>query len=185
MKPLADFYTCRRAHVTARRPTARRATWPSAPTRSTDANPRAARIDVTRMAAENPERYRQRQREYVESGKKAIANRKSHLKRKYGLSLEQYDAMLAAQGGVCAICHQPRPEERTLHVDHDHATGRSAGCCASPATTRSVTSATRPSSFHAAADYLDRDDDLTRRAAARGGARLGLTTGRRPLRHRR
>jgi Recombination endonuclease VII len=27
--------------------------------------------------------------------------------------------MLAAQGGVCAVCEKPDPE----HVDHDHETG--------------------------------------------------------------
>ena len=67
------------------------------------------------------------QREYAESGKKKISDRKSHLKRKYGLTLEEYDAMLEAQGGVCAICGEPRPEERTLHVDHDHETGAIRG----------------------------------------------------------
>lgn len=38
----------------------------------------------------------------------------------YGLTLEQYDAMLVAQNGQCAICskHMDKP-----HVDHCHATG--------------------------------------------------------------
>jgi hypothetical protein len=35
--------------------------------------------------------------------------------------------MLEAQCGVCAICKEPRPEERTLHVDHDHETGEIRG----------------------------------------------------------
>lgn len=40
-----------------------------------------------------------------------------------------YDAMLAAQGGVCAICGRPetRPapngQPSRLHVDHNHSTG--------------------------------------------------------------
>ncbi|MFN2503529.1 MAG: endonuclease VII domain-containing protein, partial [Acidimicrobiales bacterium] len=41
-----------------------------------------------------------------------------HLKRKYGLSLEEYDAMLADQGGGCAICQRSADP-----VDHDHGTG--------------------------------------------------------------
>ncbi len=41
-------------------------------------------------------------------------------KRLYGLSREDYDALLARQGGVCAVCR--RPSDR-MHVDHDHA------CC--------------------------------------------------------
>lgn len=45
---------------------------------------------------------------------------------KYRLSLEAYKAMLAEQGGACAICRVPSPTDvRTsrFHVDHDHA------CC--------------------------------------------------------
>jgi hypothetical protein len=46
------------------------------------------------------------------------------LQRTYGITLAQYDDMLDAQGGRCAIC--PRPAESMptrLHVDHDHKTG--------------------------------------------------------------
>lgn len=32
-----------------------------------------------------------------------------------------YEAMLTAQGGGCAICHRP-PKTRRLHIDHDHKT---------------------------------------------------------------
>lgn len=38
----------------------------------------------------------------------------------------EYDARLAAQGGVCAICGNP-PKSRRLHVDHDHRTGTVRG----------------------------------------------------------
>ena len=38
------------------------------------------------------------------------------------MTLEQYDALLSAQGGVCAICSRP-PTKQFLAVDHDHA------CC--------------------------------------------------------
>lgn len=44
-----------------------------------------------------------------------------HLKKIYGLTLEQYDAMLRRQGGVCAICRKPPVlGEKPLAVDHDH-----------------------------------------------------------------
>jgi recombination endonuclease VII len=39
---------------------------------------------------------------------------------------DEYDAMLAAQGGVCAICGNA-PKTRRLHVDHDHRTGAVRG----------------------------------------------------------
>lgn len=42
--------------------------------------------------------------------------------RTYGLAPGQYDQMLEAQGGVCAIC-QKVPRTKFLSVDHDHDTG--------------------------------------------------------------
>lgn len=47
------------------------------------------------------------------------------LKKLYGISLEEYKAMLSKQKGKCAICRKP-PKGR-LHVDHDHKTGRVRG----------------------------------------------------------
>ena len=48
------------------------------------------------------------------------------LRRKYGISQAEYDAMLRAQGGGCAICGNASPESRHKFfcVDHDHRTGR-------------------------------------------------------------
>ena len=43
--------------------------------------------------------------------------------RLYGVSRERYEQMVAEQNGVCAICGGP-PGERSLNVDHDHATGQ-------------------------------------------------------------
>jgi hypothetical protein len=42
----------------------------------------------------------------------------------YGITGEEYEAILKAQGGVCYICEQP-PRSKRLAVDHDHdKTGR-------------------------------------------------------------
>jgi hypothetical protein len=46
-------------------------------------------------------------------------SRADKLKQLYGLSTHDYDAMLRAQNGVCAICK--RQSESKLCVDHDHA----------------------------------------------------------------
>jgi hypothetical protein len=51
--------------------------------------------------------------------------------RRWGITPEQYDAMLAAQDGGCAICAEP-PGTENLHIDHDHACcpgQRSCGKC--------------------------------------------------------
>ncbi|MGY2066358.1 endonuclease VII domain-containing protein [Blastococcus sp. SYSU DS0619] len=42
-----------------------------------------------------------------------------HLTRRYGITAAEADVMLAAQGGLCALCRRAPAE----HVDHDHATG--------------------------------------------------------------
>jgi hypothetical protein len=47
-----------------------------------------------------------------------------HALKQYGLTIEQYDAMYAEQGGVCAICEEPQFERFRLAVDHDHTTGQ-------------------------------------------------------------
>ena len=58
-----------------------------------------------------------------------LSRRKQRLRR-YGLTIEQYDAMLADQQGLCALCGKPpsNPDgigvAGRLHVDHDHETGR-------------------------------------------------------------
>lgn len=49
------------------------------------------------------------------------------LRRRYGISVEQYDAAVEAQNGVCAICYQPCRTTQRLCVDHDHQTGTVRG----------------------------------------------------------
>lgn len=41
----------------------------------------------------------------------------------YDLTPDEYDALLARQGGVCAICRTRPPTD----IDHDHATGQVRG----------------------------------------------------------
>jgi len=53
-----------------------------------------------------------------------------HRLRRYGLTLERYDEILASQGGGCAICGEQCATGRQLAVDHDH------GCCAVPPSDR-------------------------------------------------
>src|ERR1700722_3335227 len=46
--------------------------------------------------------------------------RNEKLKHRYGITLKQYEAMLEAQEGLCAICKIKA--SRVLHVDHCHKT---------------------------------------------------------------
>jgi hypothetical protein len=91
------------------------------------ANPEANRRRVREWQRENPQRVAAWQAEYRALGKKSISDRKSHLKRKYSLTIDDYDEMLAKQGGGCAICGRPPRPDISLHVDHDHETGRIRG----------------------------------------------------------
>lgn len=53
--------------------------------------------------------------------------REIHLRNKFGLTPEEYDDILEAQGGVCALCAYPPTPGISLHVDHDHGTGEILG----------------------------------------------------------
>jgi len=53
-------------------------------------------------------------------------NRSAYLRKRYGLTLADYEAMEAAQGGVCALCAKP-PVGGFLRVDHCHRSGRVRG----------------------------------------------------------
>lgn len=52
-----------------------------------------------------------------------------HRMKKYGISQDQYEALLFLQGGVCAICKKPEmnPRFSCLSVDHDHRTNKVRG----------------------------------------------------------
>ena len=57
---------------------------------------------------------------------RTLRGQDAHLRRKFGITLETYTAMLESQGGVCDICGSP-PTTRSLAVDHDHETGAVRG----------------------------------------------------------
>lgn len=96
-----------------------------------DAHPEEVKIIQRRYSRKryqlNSEQEKQRVREYDQANKDKVATRlrDRHLKRRYGLSQEDYDLILAEQNGRCAICGSEDPFDRwgKFHVDHDHLTG--------------------------------------------------------------
>lgn len=52
-----------------------------------------------------------------------VQMRTSTLPRRYGITIEQYEEIKEAQGGVCYICQVATGATKALAVDHDHA------CC--------------------------------------------------------
>lgn len=78
--------------------------------------------------------------------------------RRYGLTVEDYEAMLAAQGGRCAICREA-PDSRRRHdlaVDHCHETELVRGLLCHRCNVGLGHFNDRPNLLRAAAEYLDR-----------------------------
>lgn len=46
------------------------------------------------------------------------------LRRLYGITLAQYNEMLAEQKHLCALCGEVPDTDRRMHVDHNHVTGK-------------------------------------------------------------
>jgi hypothetical protein len=136
-------------------------------------NPQANRDRVKRWQEENYDRYRARQRAYKQLPERKLAEREYHLKKKYGITLADYDELLEVQGGVCAICGEARPEDRALHVDHDHETGEVRGLLCFRCNNALGDLREEYELFQRAANYLDRDAELTDLARARVKALVG------------
>jgi hypothetical protein len=65
-------------------------------------------------------------------------HRSNQLKRRYGISLVDYETMLFSQNGACAICKSESPNKRSAKhfmVDHDHETGSVRGLLCHPCNT--------------------------------------------------
>lgn len=76
--------------------------------------------------AERREDSRKYRAAHPEERRRSASN--VQLRRRYGISLADYDEMFTAQGGLCAICRRPESKEfkgvvTRLAVDHDHRTG--------------------------------------------------------------
>ena len=58
-----------------------------------------------------------------------VRNQRKRTLAKFGVDVEQYDAAMARQKGVCAICERPCRDTngKELAIDHDHATQRFRG----------------------------------------------------------
>lgn len=68
---------------------------------------------------------------------RSVEARRANLWQAYKITVEEYDAKLAAQGGVCAICHEGPKHFKAgkllpLCVDHDHKTGQNRDLLCGP-----------------------------------------------------
>lgn len=114
-----------------------------------------------RVKASDPKAYLRRGARYTRETRArrspehaAALERRGRLKR-YGLTVEQFDAMLLAQGNVCGICRQPK-DERQWHIDHDHETQEVRGILCSNCNTALGLFKDDPARLAQAIEYLMR-----------------------------
>jgi hypothetical protein len=88
--------------------------------------------DNRRYYRNNTEKINVTKRRYSERNRDKM--RGYSLKFKYGMTIEDYNAMFERQSGVCAICKQPETARHSsgngvlsLAVDHCHRTGEIRG----------------------------------------------------------
>ncbi len=85
---------------------------------------------------ENPEKQKEKNNKqkinrqiFYNSDKGIQSSRKAHLKRCFGITLEEYNEMLEKQNHVCGICgnYETCYRNKVLSVDHSHDTGHIRG----------------------------------------------------------
>ena len=69
----------------------------------------------------------QRESNRRHSKRTTLRRRDYRLRRSYGIGTAEYNQLLEAQGGVCAICSEECATGRALAVDHDHDSGAVRG----------------------------------------------------------
>jgi len=79
-----------------------------------------AKPDGLQIQCKECQRAYQREYDRRAPGKKKLRVRRAYLKRRYGLTVEQYELLLFEQNGRCALCQR---EMGVPHIDHDHS------CC--------------------------------------------------------
>ncbi len=85
-------------------------------------NPEKIKARVRRWRNENPEKLA------ALNKRRKPSDREWCLKKKYGLSLEQWNALFAMQGWVCAACGADKPGSKSgWHTDHCHSSGMVRG----------------------------------------------------------
>lgn len=95
-----------------------------------------ANLDWQHANPEKIQEHNNRRAAKEKAGQKRKRNpdteRVYHLKKAYGIAVEEYDRILAMQRGRCAICGTDDPKKKYFSVDHDHQTGKVRGLLCQP-----------------------------------------------------
>lgn len=137
VKPLTEFHIMRAAKKDGRRPDCKQCHGAS------------TKFHRNLREARDPEQWRKDRADIT-------------LKYKYGISPDDYDTLLARQGGVCAICgadnvrtNRPNAGLRPLLVDHDHSTNEVRGLLCDPCNVGLSRFDDDPERLKKAAQYLE------------------------------
>jgi len=109
----------------------------------------------------------------------ALWHRNNHLKKKYGITLEERDRIVASQGGRCAICltENPGGKGRRLGIDHDHSDGRIRGALCNNCNRGIGHLKDSVASLRAAIEYLEASNLEAVYKSIASRADIGLTYG--------
>lgn len=132
-----------------------------------------SRIKLARWRKENPEKYLSQRRKWWTRNKEKFTQRakewrtanpekmrryrlRSHFKKNFGITLEQYDLIWEQQGKKCAICGVGDSFKDKFHLDHDHSTNVIRGILCARCNHGLGHFKDDASILHKAATYLDR-----------------------------
>lgn len=134
-----------------------------------EANPERYAAYQSRYAEANRETAAQRSQEWYQNNTEraiegqrrrrkenptyALTDRRRNLVIKYGLSVEDWDALFEAQGRRCPICKASDLDK--WDTDHDHATGQVRGILCPPCNRGIGQLKDDPARLRAAAEYLE------------------------------
>lgn len=127
----------------------------------------ATPADCSKYYQRHRERLLQQQRDRYARPEVKARHKKSvwryMLRTKYGLTPEQHDAMVKAQGGLCAICRSEFGRNGP-RVDHNHETGVVRGLLCHPCNVSIGLLRESPETLWRAAEYLAQHTPLLKRA---------------------
>jgi hypothetical protein len=103
----------------------------------------------------NPERLDAYRAEYRNRPARKRAMRDLYYRRNFGITADEVDALLAGQGGKCAICDGVSARAEGWHVDHNHETGQIRGVLCQRCNHGIGLLEEDPARLRAAADYLE------------------------------
>ena len=115
-------------------------------------------MDKVPWRLKNPEKWLAAKRKWQENN--PGRQREYDFKRKFGITVQQYDAFLAMQNHECAICHTAQClTGRRLAVDHCHTSKVVRGLLCANCNLLVGQAKDNPEVLRAAANYLDKPSE--------------------------